>query len=316
MTLRPSGGVIPVLDLVGLLPQENAGTPLSGLAGTLAGIAKPGAKIIDTTNGVEYVNEGTSACPYWSPTSFEQLGLFGVHSDFRDRVGLVITDTTGENYIAGSGVRIFGQGLAEVDSGLVIQTSGEGGQVMYMTTTNEDAHTVALGMAAGCMQPDQHGALIIDVDIAVVSALTTKAVFVGFLGTAAAALDPAVTGATTVATLVQDDMAGVWYDAGLTDADRWFAVHNKSDEAATQNLATDGDTSIDVEAAGTYQRVRVQIDEDGGMTVFINKAQVYTNTACLDVDEECSPVVYIESQTTATSSLAIRSIACFAGRAA
>lgn len=313
--IKPSGGRVPIEEIIGLLPQENSGPPISGTGGTLAGIARPGGQIIDTVNGVVYYNEGTHASPVWTPQSLYQPGLFGVHTIFEDGVGVAATATDTETILT-SGVRVFGQGIDETDSGLLIQSAGEGGRVQRLTTTNEDAHVAALGMQAGRMQPDQHGNLVIDVDIAVVSALTNKSVFVGFLGTAAAALDPAVTGATTVATLVQDDLAGVWFDAGLTDGDRWFAVHNKSDEAATQDLTADGDTGVNVAAAGTFQRVRVEIDVAGGMTVFINNRQVYQVDEALDANEECTPVLYVEAQTTAVQAIDVRRFDAWASKAA
>lgn len=297
-----------------LRPWQNAGAPSSGTSGTLAGYAEAGAMLWDTTNGVLFVNENTRPSPYWTPVSLDQRALFGVWTDFRDQVGKAIADTAAEAVLAGSGLRVFGQGIAEVDSGLVVQTAGEGGSVGRFTTTDEDAHTIALGMEAGVMQPDQHDLLVVDVELTNVSAITLRSMFVGFLGLAADALDPAVTGATTTATLVQDDLAGVFFDVGLTDGDRLFGVHNKSNEAATQDLTADGDTSTDIAAAGTYQRFRVEINSGGDMLVFVDKTQVYSKVDALDADEECSPVVYLESTSTATKSMDVRRFATWAYR--
>ena len=295
-------------------PWTNAGAPSSGTSGTLAGVAEAGDMLWDKTNGVLFVNEGTQASPYWTPAGYDQAPLFGVHTDFRDQAGKAIADTNGEAIVPGSGLRVFGQGVAETDSGLVVQAAAEGGNVGRITTTNEDAHTIAIGMEAGVFQPDQHQLLVVDVELTQVAAITDRAMFVGFLGLAADALDPAVTGATTVATLVQDDLAGLWVDAGLTDGDRFFGVHNKSNEAATQDLTADGDTSTDLAAAGTYQRLRVEITAAGAMTAFVDKAQVYTDATALDADEECSPVVYLESLAAATKSADVRRFATWAYR--
>lgn len=297
-----------------LRPWQNAGAPSSGSAGTLAGIAAAGAVLWDTTNGVIFVNEGTQASPYWTPAGLDQWPLFGVHTDWRDQAGKAVADTATATTLAGSGVRVFGQGVAELDSGLVVQAAGEGGAAARLTTTNEAAHTLAIGMEAGVMQPDQHQLLVVDVELTNVAAITDRALFVGFLGLAADALDPAVTGATTVATLVQDDLAGLWFDSGLTDGDRLFGVHNKSNAAATQDLTADGDSGADIAAVGTYQRLRVEIDSTGGMTAFVNKALVYTQAAALDADEECSPVVYLESNAAANASIDIKRFAAWAYR--
>lgn len=297
-------------------PWQNAGPPASGSAGTFAGegLLETGALLWDTTNFVLYINEGTGVAPYWTPVHYEQAGLFGVHTDFRDGAGKAVADTAAAAIVPGSGLRVFGQGATETDSGLVVQAAGEGGRAGRMLTTNEAAHTIAIGMAAGVMQPDQHGQLVVDVELTMVSAITARALFVGFLGTAADALDPAVTGATTVATLVQDDLAGLHMDSGYTDADRLFGVSNKSDAAATQDLTADGDTEVDLAAAGTNQRFRVEVDAAGEMRAFIDKALVYTKAAALDVDEECSPVVYLEANAAAVTSMDVKRFACWANR--
>ncbi len=298
-----------------LRPWQYAGPPTSGTSGTLAGIAEAGAILWDTTNYVSFVNEGTQASPYWTPTSFDQRNLWGVWTDFRSQAGAAVAATDAEAILADSGLRIFGQGLTETDSGLVVQTAGEGGNVGRMTTTDEDGHTIAIGMEAGVMQPDQHKLLVVDTEVAHVSAITLRAMFCGFIGTAADALDPAVTGATTTATLVQDDLAGLFFDVGFTDADRYFAVHNKSDAAANQSVASGNrDTGVDVAAAGTFQRLRVEIDATGAMTAFINKAQVFSLAAALDADEECGPVLYLESTSAATKSLDVRRFGTWAYR--
>lgn len=294
--------------------HHNAGAPSSGTSGTLAGEALAGELLVDTSNGVVFINEGGSTTPYWSPVPVDQFPLFGVHTDFRDQQGKAIANTDGEAILTGSGLRVFGQGVAETDSGLVVQAAAEGGNVGRLTTTNEAAHVAAVGMEAGVMQPDQHNLLVVDVELTNVSAITDRAMFVGFLGTAADALDPAVTGSGTTATLVQDDLAGVWFDSGLDDGDRLFGVHNKSNESASQDLSADGDTSTDIATAGTYQRIRVEIDSSGAMTVFVDKSQVHTTSAALDADEECSPVVYVESNATATKSIDIKRFAAWAYR--
>lgn len=294
---------------------RNAGPPVSGTSGTFANeVGVAGGLLWDTTNYVVYVNEGTQASPYWTPVGYDQAPLFGVHNDFRDNVGTAAAGTTMSVILAGSGLRVFGQGHADTDSGLVVQAAAEGNIVARMTTTNEAAHLLAIGMSAGVMQPDQHKQLVIDVELTMVSAITDRALFVGFLGTAADALDPAVTGATTVATLVQDDLAGLHMDSGYGDADRIYGVHNKSNAAATQDLTADGDTSTNLAAAGTYQRFRVEINSAGNMLAFIDKVQVYSQAAALDVDEECTPVCYLESNAAAIKEADVRRFSAWAYR--
>lgn len=296
-------------------PWTNAGPPASGTSGTLVGAAA-GDLLLDTTNGVLYINEGSTSSPYWTPCGYDQAPLFGVWTDFRDQAGKATTDTAAEAVIPGSGLRVFGAGVAVNDSGLTAQTAAEGGIVGRLTSTDAADAPAAIGMDAGVMQPDQHGQLVLDVELTHVSAITNRAMFVGFLGTAADGLVEAVTGATITATLVQDDLAGVFFDTGFTDGDRLYAVHNKSNEAASQDVTASGrDTSTDTPAAGTYQRLRVEINEDGDMLVFADKVQIASISSALDADEEVSPVVYIAANTTAVQSIDVRRFATWANRA-
>ena len=52
-------------------PYENAGAPTGGVGGTLAGIAKKGALLLDITNGVTYQNTNTQASPTWSKVGLQ-----------------------------------------------------------------------------------------------------------------------------------------------------------------------------------------------------------------------------------------------------
>ncbi len=292
-----------------------AGPPRSGTsAGSFAGDAEPGDLLVNKSNGVVYVNEGSKASPYWTPAGYDQAPLFGVHADFRDRVGVAVAGTTMGVIIAGSGLRVFGQGAADTDSGLVVQAAAEGGSVARLTTTDEISHLIALGMEAGVMQPDQHGQLVIDVEFTNVAAITLREMFLGFLGSAADALNPMATYATTVVTFVEIDVGGLTFSVSLNDGDRLWGVHDKNGAAVTQDLTAIGDTSVDIAAAGTYQRMRVEIFSDGDMTAFVDKAEVYHRALAVDADEEFSPVFYLGATEGVIKTVDVRRIAMWANR--
>jgi hypothetical protein len=288
----------------------NAGAPLSGTSGTLNGIVQPWSKLLDTTNGTTYVNENTKASPYWTPMSMSEPGIRGwslsnVSSAADDIKAVSNTDATKE---FSTGIKVHGQGIAETDSGYTVAAEEGLGNISTMVTTNEVSHTIALGIGDTTLpfQPDTHGPIVLDVNFTHVSAITTRSTFAGFIGASANALDPVATGASTTITLVLDDLAGMFQDVGLTDGDGIFLPHNKSNEAATiATTATGVDTSTTMAAAATYSRWRVQISAAGVMIAFVNKAQVGTITAALDVDEELAPSFYIESTSAATKSVKV-----------
>lgn len=299
----------------GVYHTVGAGSPTSGSAGTGKGITGKWSSYTDTTNGIVYVNEGTAAAPYWTPNSFDHPNLVGFHEDFRGGSVKAIADTTASSN-GGAGIRVFGQGIAETDSGCIQGTTVEGSQVGQLTTTNEAAHvaSIGIGSSTAAWQPDTHGTLVIDTLMSP-AAITTMSFFVGFLGTAADALDPPVTGSSTTLTLVQDDLCGMVMDAGLTDADGVFAPYNKSNAAAT--IATSA-TAVDLSTtvvAGTYQRFRVEIASDGDAKFFVDKTQVGSEISiALDVDEEVTPVLLVRSTTTATKTLNIKHVSAWSNR--
>lgn len=288
------------------------GPPTSGTTGDTAGYRQIVRKYQDQNTGAEWVNESSNPLsPYWTPVAITPQGaVWGVADDFRGEPGTAITDTGAENIYA-SGVRVFGQGIAETDSGAVSNTAGEGGVTLRMTTNAADAKTLAIGGEAGIMQPDQHKLLAVEAEITQVSALTLRAVGIGFVGAAADAFDPPMTFSGTTCTLVLDDLALMHFSVEYTDTDRWYVGHNKANAAASMTAV---DTSTDVSAVGTYQRLRVEVDVSGNLRCFINKAQVAYAAAALDVDEEVAPVLYIESTSAAVKIMDVRRYAHWAMR--
>jgi hypothetical protein len=308
-----------VVDEAQIVSWEVSATPFSGSSGTLAGQCEPGGIVKDVTNNILYQNEGTKASPYYTPVSYSQEGLLAYHSDgWKDQVSKAVANTDASTMLS-SGVRVFGQGIAETDSGAVV-ASAEGGNEVTLTSTNEASHLAVLGTDAGIFQPDQHGAcIVVDAEFAVSADLDTKTVAIGFVGTAADALDPPVTSSGTTLTLVQDDLVLALMDAALTDAAGIMIPHNKSNAAASiETTATGVDTGSDIEAAGTYQRLRVELQRTTTTVkavVFKDKAQIGSIADALDEDEECSPVLYIGSGTTSTEALAVRHFATWGLRA-
>lgn len=313
---------------------SGSGFPKSGTSGTtVKGTrgAPTGSLYLDTNNDVVFVNEGTSASPYWTPVSFKQRGLLAWHTDFTDGTTGALVDTTyiintlgvpiaitETQPLMSNGLQLHGQGLDETDAGMTVAVTDQGA-VASLICTNEDAHIAVISPGTGttpCFQPDQNGTMVVDANVAI-SSLTASAAFLGFCGSAAAALDPIMTySGTTIsfAATIGDDVAGLAYSSELTDNDRWFAPHDKGNaNASISTTATGVDTGVDL-VAGTYQRLRVECDADGVVRVFIAKALISTFSACLDADEEVHPMFYIESSTTATKTATLKHFSAWGKR--
>ena len=308
------------------------GPVYSGTSGTLAGVAETDTVVYCKNSKTHYVNEGSLGSPYWTPANFSSPGLLAVYEDWRglpaDILGgavPAITDTGTVNYTS-AGVRVCGLGLAETDAGLAAGTDIEGSNVGRITATNEDAKGTALaGHSVAQFQPDTHAPLVIDVTLTNVSAITTRSLFVGFVGAFADTAVPPVTGATTTATFAPDDIAGLFVSTGLTDTDGIFGVSEKSNTAGTQTGLSTADATL--AAAGTYQRFRVEVQADGTTVGFVDKVQVVkikgatgaathsTSATALDADEEVIPLAVLGSLTTSTASADIKRFAYWGKRA-
>lgn len=296
----------------------HSGPPVSGTTrGNPVGKVDNGGLLLDNVNGNLYVNENTLSSPYWTPVSFDQPGIIGWTLGRRG-VGPVpaLSDTSQSYILPGSGVRLFGQGKEQgTDTGIATGAAYEGGVLSTLHVTNEDQHLTALGTAAGIFQPDTHGTLVVDVEFADVADILTSAIFCGFIGAAADALDPVVTGATTTGTLVLDDLAGMFADSNFTDVNGIMMVSEKSNLAGTKTGLT---AVADRPVAGTFQRWRVEVDTSGYAICFFDKAQVgviegatgagahASTTSSLDADEEVSPVFYVQNRTTTTRTASIK----------
>lgn len=304
----------------GIFHLTGTGGPLSGVWGTGTGakVAGKGSTYTNLSNGVVYFNEGDATTPYWTPMNFRQPGLISWWDDFRDGASVnvasggyppLLTATTALQTFIGSGLKVVGEGIAETDSGATVAIA-EDGAILTLTTTDEAAHNIGLSVGLTTsvpFQPNSHGPVVIDALLTNSSAITLRNFFFGFVGTCADNVAMPVTGSATTITLVQDDLAGLMFDVGLTATTRLYAPHNKSDEAATiATTATGVDTGVAIAAAGTYQRLRVEISAAGAMTCFVDKVQVTSIAASLDVDEEIAPLLLLGSTSTAVKTMLVK----------
>ena len=291
--------------------------PISGGDGSGASFAGPGSTCVDNSTGIVYVNENTAALPVWTPITFDQPNLMGYRWGATG-VTPKAASNTAATLTAAPGIRVFGEGITETDSGVTLGTTVEGSHVAGLITTDEAAHNACIGYqdATVAWQPDTHGGMVIDAIISMESAITLRQMFIGFLGTAADALATPATGSTTTITLVQDDMVGMMMDVGLTDSDGIFACHNKSNAAANQATTDTGiDLSTTLAAAATYQRFRVEVSADGDTRFLIDNALVGSRIAiALDVDEEVTPVFLLGSTSAATKQVNIKQIMMWISR--
>ena len=302
-----------------ILHLDGDGFPASGTAGDGAGYASKGSQYYDRTRGTRWVNTGSQASPYWQPVSYRQPGIWGYNTDFREAQTTALSDTTATLINAGAGYRLVGDGLARTDGGALQGTVVEGGTPLRMTASATAPGLVGITLptisGSGQYQPDTHGMGIMEAYITNVSVITNRSIGIGFLGLAADGLVAPITAATTVATLVQDDLALLHMSTDYTAGSGFKLASNKSDEAATMTAQAAG---VNLAAAATAQLLRVEVEPVGTaviMRAFIDKVLVGTIADALDEDEEANPILYILSTSAAISIMDVFRAAFVAGRA-
>ena len=319
------------LDGTSIPALRQIGAPLSGsIEGSHAGNAAPDAICLDSLNNVIYRNEGTKASPYWSPEHLRtSIGLRGVSAQLNGGEGGSATErgiaVDTASTIVAHNVRVFGQGIAEADSG--IASSGtSGASTSNLTTTNEDVHTIALSMGESghTLTPATHGPIVIDIDYTN-DALDNRSIFLGFQDLSIDALIEPCIGATATITfnnvsVTCDNIAGMFLDTALTVDNKYFVVHTKDNGAA--NFATNGAPNASaaagvgqVAAAATFQRLRMQVAANGTITAFIDKAVVGTQIAALDPTEPLVPVFCLGAGNASIAQVNVKHFEIFASKA-
>ncbi len=298
---------------------RGAGFPSSGSAGTGAQAATrdqycgPGSIYIDTTRMTEWINEGSAASTYWTPTSPDQPGLVSISAkDFKGSDDKAVANGDTSAVLSPSGWTVLGDGVHENDSGAVVQVTEIGGRTPIRLSSSAAASgdLAALGFvivaAAGPYQPDENDIGILDCVLTNVSAITARILGLGFIGLAPVGFTDPVTGSGTTSTLTLDDMAVMYAASTASDADRFIVAHSKSDDNSSQDYSslTDLNTGVDMAAAATKQRLRIEIgpvDSTGAivpMRAFIDKVLVATVANAVDESEELNPVIWISPTTT------------------
>jgi len=265
----------------------------------------PGDYVKVLSTGITYL---CTAPEEFQPVSDVRQGRRSYWTNFADLVGEPLAETDAAVYLVGSGLRVHGQGIEVNDSGMSV-AYGLDGAIATCTTTDEDGHTIALSFGGNTEMwtPAANGPYEVEALVTNSSAITLRAMFIGFAGAFADALDPVVTGSTVTLTLVQDDLQGLFFDASLTASSRWFNTHNKADAAASQAVTATGlNTGVDVAAAGTYQRLKVRIEANGTMKTYIDGVQVGEIFGAAATTVAVNPVLYLESASAAVKTMLVK----------
>lgn len=172
------------------------------------------------------------------------------------------TSAGGCNYYIGP-YTVMGD-LAETDTGVVF--IDKAGGILRISGNNEDGKGVWIGTGIA-FSPVLNGTMAVECRLEL-AALTTRSIFVGFMGTLADDAAEPVTSTGTTHTLVATNLCGFVLDSQLTAGTVWHAVYNGG---TTTGVTVSTTTTTEVAAVAAEMDVlRVEIDTNGTARFYIN----------------------------------------------
>ena len=193
--------------------------------------------------------------------------------------------------------RVFGDGVSEIDAGILMIGSDEIGGVGRLTTTNETEHTTAIGtgleLDVALMAP-----IILEARIRF-NNLDTKEVFFGLADVVAADLsleDDLIAAATLTFTPVASDYIGFYLSAELTDDEDWHVLYRGGTEVMLPG-ATSATYDLDEDAvAGEWQVLKLEIDPNGTARWYIDERLKRTQTGAVSLTNDLGVVLGVEAK--------------------
>ena len=207
----------------------------------------------------------------------------------------IVAATAATRAFGGSGLRVIGQGIAEVDSGITVGESDGLNGVGILTTTNEDAHSCGLTTGkvfdVGKMAP-------INIECRVqFPDLDTKAFYFGLtdVNTDTAILEGEnLVAAGATLTLTASDLCGFLLDAEATDDEDWIMVYNGGTTSGETTIASiDADNDA---VAAEWDILRLEIAINGTARWYVNGVLKQTVTGAVSTSTDLAVMAMIETR--------------------
>lgn len=187
-------------------------------------------------------------------------------------------------------------GVAENSGTAAVKVGIEGG-ACEITTGTSDGNRAHL--SAGLNWRADRGGLYFEARVKNVTAVTTRALFIGLTDTVAQE-NPIELGASQAITSTATDAVGFVFDTGAT-TDVWYLAGVNTDVDATLvTLAYPGAASV-APAADTWDVFGISVNKDGDAEFFYNGIYVGRISEAVSPDVLLTPHVGIETRTTAAA---------------
>jgi hypothetical protein len=215
----------------------------------------------------------------------------------------IIAETAATRSFGGSGLRVLGQGIAEVDSGITVGETDANNGVGILTTTDEVDHSCGVATSQSFVV-GKMGTIIAECRVQFVD-LDTKEFYFGLTDENEDAENlqgSTIHGGTTTVTLTAANLCGFLFSAefsaGSDEGDNdWYMVYN----GGTTTGAT---TSTDVDAndnavAGEFQILRLEVAINGTARWYIDGVLKQTVTGAVSTTAELAVIAMVEAKTAA-----------------
>ena len=213
---------------------------------------------------------------------------------FEDFIGAedIVANTAATRNFGTAGLRVIGQGVAEVDSGIVLLESDGLNGVGRLTTTNEDAHSIGLTTAT-MFDVGKMGTIVLEARVQFEN-LDTKEFYFGLtdVNIDATILEGGtMVGNGTTMTLTASDLCGFYLSAELTDDEDFHAVFNggtTTGETVSTSLDLDDDA-----VAGEWDVLRLEVGNNGTARWFVNGVLKKTQAGAVSTSTDLAAILMV-----------------------
>ena len=207
----------------------------------------------------------------------------------------IIAETAATRSFGGSGLRVVGEGIAEVDSGIILAETDANNGVGILTTTDQVDHSCGVATAQSFVV-GKMGTIIAECRVQF-NNLDTKEFYFGLTtqnNDNENLQGSTIHGETLTLTLSAGGLCGFHLSSELTDDEDWHMVYNGGTTTGeTDSREVDAD---DDAVAGEWQILRLEVAPNGTARWYIDGVLQQTKTGAISTTTEHAVIAMVEAK--------------------
>jgi hypothetical protein len=279
---------------VGVFHLVNSGVPVNGTTGKY--IAGKGCLLTDILTGILYVNTGTKLVPAWTTAGSQTFGSLANAWALDPQGGQSVPVTDNQPSVTlASGIRVFGNGLADNDSGVVVSILPEGAIATMIASANA-GETIAAGVGNSASQPYKpgiNGAITLQTVVRMVTDHLNRKFFFGLV--TAPIIDGVLAPETFAAgnfTLGPTNLVGFVTDTAVGTTRDFYALSNKLNLTPVISAAS-ALLPAQFPVTPAWVTLKLTVDVDGTAEFFVDDVLVKTIPQALDPTVAVAPLLLL-----------------------